>query len=100
MRLEDLPWYRRGDDGSWQKYDGGNWGAGERPTPRDGTNSGTTNRAGTNDTYGQLERDRAARTEGSTRTRDYGTMRSGGSTGGGSYRGGGAMRGGGGRRPG
>ena len=33
-----------------------------------------TNRAGTNDTYGQLERDRAARTEGSTRTRDYGTM--------------------------
>jgi len=93
--------YRRQDDGSWQKYDGGNWGAGERPTPRDGTNSGTTNRAGTNDTYGQLERDRAARTEGSTRTRDYGTMRGSGTTGGGSYRGGGGMRsGGGGRRPG
>ena len=84
----------RGDDGSWQKYDGGSWGSGEKPTPRDGsttagTNAGTTNRAGTNDTYGQLERDRAARTEGTTRTRDYGTMRAR-LTGGGSYRGGGA----------
>jgi hypothetical protein len=93
--------YRRGDDGSWQKYDGGSWGSGEKPTPRDGSNAGTTNRAGTNDTYGQLERDRAARTEGSTRTRDYGTMRSSGTTGGGSYRGGGMRSGGGGgRRPG
>jgi hypothetical protein len=72
--------YRRQDDGSWQKYEGGSWGSAEKPTPRDrtttsGTAAGTTNRAGTNDTYGQLERDRAARTEGSTRTRDYGTTR-------------------------
>jgi hypothetical protein len=96
--------YRRQDDGSWQKYDGGSWGAGEKPTPRDrtttsGANAGTTNRAGTNDTYGQLERDRAARTEGATRTRDYGTTRSNPTRSGygGSYRAGG-MRGGGGRR--
>ncbi len=95
--------YRRQDDGSWQKHDGGSWGSGERPTPRDstttpGTNAGTTNRPGTNDTYGQLERDRAARTEGTTRTRDYGTTRSNPGGYGGSYRAGGGSRGGGGRR--
>ena len=95
--------YRRQDDGSWQKHDGGSWGAGERPTPRDGsttsgTNAGVANRAGTNDTYGQLERDRAARTEGTTRTRDYGTTRSNPGGYGGSYRAGGGMRGGGRRR--
>jgi hypothetical protein len=105
--------YRR-QDGSWQKWDSGSWTPAETPTPqRDragntGSNTGATNRAGTADrtpsspeTMGQLERDRSARTEGTTRTRDYGTTRSqpSGSGYGGSYRTGG-MRGGGGRRPG
>jgi hypothetical protein len=103
--------YRR-QDGSWQKWDNGSWGAAETPTPRDRTSTGgtgaadragTTNRTpATGDTVGQLDRDRAARTEGATRTRDYGTTRTSpqprsGSGYGGSYRTGGS-RGGGGRR--
>ena len=45
-------------------------------------------------TYGQLERDRAARAEGTQRTRDYGSYKSDGASAG-SYR---ARSGGGGRR--
>ena len=99
--------YRR-QDGSWQKWDNGSWGSAETPTPRDRQSTGGatagTDRAGT-DTVGQLDRDRAARTEGATRTRDYGTTRtspqprSGSGSGyGGSYRTGGMRGGGGGRR--
>jgi len=74
--------YRR-QDGSWQKYDNGNWGNVNTPSPTQ-----------------QLDRDRAARTEGATRTRDYGTARSSSSSRAtGSYRpSGGARAGGGGRR--
>ncbi len=47
----------------------------------------------------QLNRDAAARREGTQRSSDYGNYRSGsGSRGTGSYRGGGGSRGGGGRR--
>ena len=67
---------------------------------------GSGARAGGDSTISQLDRDRAARTDGATRTRDAGTYRSGagstsrgGSSYGGSYRpSGGGMRGGGGRR--
>jgi hypothetical protein len=87
--------YRR-QDGSWQKHENGGWSdtarQPERPTPN-------TQSAGTTD---QLNRDSRARTEGATRTKDYGTYsRGGGSTStrsAGSYRGGGMSRGGGGRR--
>ena len=106
--------YRK-QDGTWQKWDNGSWGSAETPTPRDrtstgGATAGTNDRAGTTtrtpstDTVGQLDRDRAARTEGTTRTGDYGTTRttqprtSSGSGYGGSYRTGGMRGGGGGRR--
>jgi hypothetical protein len=50
-------------------------------------------------TTDQLNRDAAARREGTQRSRDYGTYKGGsGTRGTGSYRGGGGMRGGGGRR--
>jgi hypothetical protein len=101
--------YRR-EGGSWQKYENGSWGSVDKPTPtgeRAGTASeraGTTQRATPStrsvdqSTYGQLERDRSARSSGSQRTSDYGSVRSSPSTRStGSYRGGG-MRGGGGRR--
>jgi hypothetical protein len=115
--------YRKEGD-TWQRYEGGGgWGDTNRPTPRDpatrqtsgdraGTASAGTTAAG-GGTVGQLDRDRAARTDGATRTRDAGTYRSGGgstttrsggSSYGGSYRPsgggsrGGGMRGGGGRR--
>jgi len=101
--------YRREDGGGWSKYENGSWGSAERPTPS-GDRAGTAgDRAGTatprtGDTVGQLNRDSAARTEGSTRTRDYGSVKSsGGGTsrpgGYGTYRpSGGGFRGGGGRR--
>ena len=71
--------YRR-QDGGWQKYDNGSWGSANTPTQ-------------------QLDRDRAARAEGATRTRDYGAARSsGGTRSTGSYRPSAGTRGGGGRR--
>jgi hypothetical protein len=104
--------YRR-QDGAWQKYDNGSWGsvdsaaareraagAADRTTASPGAadrGATSTRTPTTGDTVGQLDRDRAARTEGATRTRDYGTTRSGGAGAGGSYRAGG-MRGGGRRR--
>jgi uncharacterized membrane protein YgcG len=94
--------YRR-QDGTWQKSDGsGGWSDTARqpegrPTPNT-QSAGTADRATTD----QLNRDSRARTEGTTRTNDYGTYsRGGGSTStrsAGSYRGGGMSRGGGGRR--
>jgi len=96
--------YRK-QDGTWQKYDNGGWSntdrqpSGERPTPStDRATPSTTDRStadrGTTD---QLNRDSAARREGTTRTNDYGNYRSGsGTRGTGSYRGGGGSRGGGG----
>ena len=98
--------YRRDEGGGWSKHENGSWGSAERPTPSGdraataGTDRDTTARSG--DTVGQLNRDSAARTEGTTRTRDYGSVKSsGGSTprSGGTYRpSGGGFRGGGGRR--
>jgi hypothetical protein len=97
--------YRR-QDGTWQKYENGGWSntdrqpSGERPTPT-GERAGSLDR-GTTD---QLNRDAAARREGTQRSGDYGNYRGGtstprstGSYRGGGSRGGGSMRGGGGRR--
>ncbi len=104
--------YRR-DGGTWQKYENGGWSntdrqPADRPTPREGSagtpragTTATTPNRGTTDggTVSQLDRDSAARREGTQRTGDYGTYRGGsGTRGTGSYRGGGGMRGGGGRR--
>jgi hypothetical protein len=94
--------YRR-EDGTWQKYDNGGWSntdrqPGETPRPTDRT---TTRQQPTVDrsTMDQLNRDSAARREGTQRTGDYGNYRSGsGTRGTGSYRGGGGARAGGGRR--
>ena len=116
----------RSQDGNWQKYDNGGWsntdrqpGETPRPTPNDRSTSGaagtdrSTGTTGTRPTTAdrqsmdrgtadQLNRDSAARAEGSQRTSDYGNYRSGSGGGStrstGSYRGGGASRGGGGRR--
>jgi hypothetical protein len=99
--------YRR-QDGSWQKYDNGGWSntdrQPERPQPT--TDRATTRQNPTVDrssvdrsTTDQLNRDAAARREGTQRSNDYGSYRGGsGTRGTGSYRGGGGARGGGGRR--
>jgi hypothetical protein len=101
--------YRR-QDGTWQKHENGGWTntdkqPGDRPTPR--TDGAATTRQQPTDrstmdrsTTDQLNRDAAARREGTQRTRDQGTYRGGSSTRSpGSYRGGGGgFRGGGGRR--
>lgn len=106
--------YRKQGD-SWQKYENGSWGGVERPQPtqaqRDAAQQradSARDRAASSPTTSQLNRDAAARTQGTQRTRDYGTyQRSGGSrTAGSTYRpsggarsyGGGGFRGGGGRR--
>jgi hypothetical protein len=103
--------YRR-QDGSWQKYDNGSWGSVDRPTPRDragasGTAGATQRPASGSNTVSQLDRDRAARTQGTARTRYYTPARAGGDRAAGSYRpsggtrsagSGGARRGGGRRR--
>ena len=106
--------YRR-QDGTWQKYDNGGWSntdkQPERPAPSgtDRPTTSSTNRSSSVDsaTRDQLDRDAKARTEGASRTKDYGSYKSGSgassssSRSTGSYRGsggGGASRGGGGRR--
>jgi hypothetical protein len=102
--------YRNNGNG-WQKYDNGSWGSVDRPTPNQNratpqqqnraTPQNRPSTAGGGDaTVNQLNRDRAARTEGQARTRDYGNARSSGATrSGGSYRpSGGARAGGGGGR--
>jgi hypothetical protein len=96
--------YRR-QDGTWQKYDDGNWSNTDRqptrPNPQD--RSTTADRPATQQatptdrgTVDQLNRDSAARREGTQRTNDYGSYRGGSSSprSTGSYRGGGASRGG------
>ena len=103
--------YRR-EGGTWQKYEDGNWSntdrqpntprPTDRSTTRDQPTAGTTSRTPTDrGTIDQLDRDSAARREGSQRTKDYGNYRSGAGAstrGTGSYRGGGGARAGGGRR--
>jgi hypothetical protein len=96
--------YRR-QDGTWQKYENGGWSntdrqpSGERPTPNATTRQNQpTDRTTTSDrgTIDQLNRDAAARANGTQRTRDYGGYSRGtGTSGTGSYRGGGMSRGGG-----
>ncbi len=96
--------YRK-DGGDWQKYDNGGWSNTDRQpsqTPRT-TDRSTTAGAVDRSTTDQLNRDAAARREGTQRTSDYGTYRGGSTRSGssaGSYRGGGggARAGGGGRR--
>ena len=95
--------YRRGEGGGWEKYDNGSWGSAGTPRDRGTSTAGSTSRTSpaSSETMGQLERDRSARTEGTTRTRDYSTTRSSPSSGArssGSYRPSGGMRGGGRRR--
>jgi hypothetical protein len=99
--------YRR-QDGTWQKYDNGGWSntdrqPGDRPQPTDRSTTRqqpTVDRSTDRGTIDQLNRDSAARREGTQRTGDYGNYRGGsGTRGTGSYRGGGGARaGGGGRR--
>lgn len=99
--------YRKGSDGSWQQWNNGGWesGSGNRPTP----NSGATNRAGntgagagTSDrgtsSTSQLERDRAARSTGTSRTTRSSTYQKSPSVSRGSTYGGGMRAGGGGGR--
>ncbi len=79
--------YRR-EDGTWQKYDNGNWSNTDRQP-------GNVPRPTDRSTTDQLNRDAAARREGTQRTQDYSNYRSGsGSKSTGSYRSGGARTGG------
>ena len=103
--------YRR-ENGTWQKHENGSWQntdrqpSGERPTPSQQSAGATSgSRATDRGTVDQLNRDSRARTEGTTRTTDYGSYRGGSGTAntgsyrsGGASRSGGGMRGGGGRR--
>jgi hypothetical protein len=106
--------YRRQGDG-WQKYDNGGWNNVSRPEnapARDGSSAAAagTRDAATRDRSGvagpsaspysggtmdQLNRDSKARSEGTQRTRDYGSYQRGGGGYGGSssYRGGGSYGG-------
>jgi hypothetical protein len=95
--------YRR-DNGTWQKYDNGGWTntpnqPGGRPTPnstnRTGATAGTARSGAESGTVNQLNRDSAARSEGTQRSGDYGSYRGGsGTSGTGSYRSGGGGGGG------
>jgi hypothetical protein len=97
--------YRR-QDGTWQKYDNGGWSntdkqPGEKPRPTSRQEPTVDRSSMDRSTVEQLNRDSAARREGTQRTQDYGNYRSGsGTRSTGSYRGGGggARRAGGGRR--
>lgn len=113
--------YRRDQNGNWSKWDNGSWNQVQRPdraTQREdmlndqareqlrqsernqarGERTGQSKRSQMdNSTYRGLERDRAARTEGSRRTSDFGSY-SRSRSGGGSYRSGGFRGGGGGFR--
>jgi hypothetical protein len=104
----------RNQGGGWQKYQNGGWNSLDRPTGTSGQLGGGARRSAdqgglTPATRDQLNRDRAARTDGAQRTRDLGSIQSSGGSarGAGSYRpssggmragGGGGMRGGGGAR--
>jgi hypothetical protein len=99
--------YRR-DNGTWQKYDNGGWSNTDRqpaqtprPTDRATTaGSGDATRTPSSSTLNQLDRDSAARREGTQRSSDYSTYKgSSGTRSTGTYRpSGGGARGGGGRR--
>lgn len=117
--------YRRDSSGNWQKWENGGWNSPNRPEQRGsgsvrdsmmndraraesragGDRVGNSSRPSTMDrsTVSGLERDRAARSSGSQRSRDFGNYsrspssnRSVGGYGGGSRGGGGGFRGGGG----
>jgi hypothetical protein len=96
--------YRNNGSG-WQKWDNGSWNSANRPTPQNratpstGQNRATPSTGDRSDpTANQLDRDRAARREGQSRTRDFGNARSSGATrSGGSYRPSGGARAGGAR---
>jgi hypothetical protein len=113
--------YRRDQNGNWSKWQDGSWSSVPRAEQNNGardsmlndrarqqerTNrreSATGERAGQAaqrnqmdpSTYRNLERDRAARREGTQRSRDYGSYSRSRSSSAGSYRGGGGFRGGG-----
>jgi len=99
--------YRRDQNGNWQKWDNGSWNSASRPEQRDAARDSMLNdrarqaergargeRIGDSSsrpsqidrgTMSTLERDRAARSSGSQRSRDYGSYsrsRSSGSVGG------------------
>lgn len=119
--------YRRDQNGNWSKWDNGNWNSASRPEQNNSVRDGMLNdrgrqqerqnrrenatgeRAGDRaaprnqmdpSTMRNLERDRAARREGTQRSRDYGSYSRSRSSSAGSYRGGGfgGGRGGGGFR--
>jgi hypothetical protein len=99
----------RNQGGSWQKYDNGSWNSVDRPVGTSGqlgAGDRAQDRGLSSSTVDQLNRDRAARSDGAQRTRDLGSVKSGGGStrtwsGAGSYRprsggfGGGGFRGGG-----
>jgi hypothetical protein len=95
----------RNQGGGWQKYENGGWSSAERPVGTAGQIGsgarGDLSRDSSSSTLNQLNRDRAARSEATQRTRDLSTVRStSGSSRASSYRpsGGGFRSGGGGGR--
>ena len=64
--------YKKGDDGGWQQYDNGGWNSVDKPTPQQREQAGAQAREKAASsgaaTTGQLDRDAAARTQGTERT--------------------------------
>ena len=95
--------YRR-QDGQWQQYQDGGWSNTDRKQksavePASRQRDGDRQPGGSTGTTNQLDRDSAARREGSQRVQDYGTYRGGSSAGSArTYRPSGGARRGGGRR--
>ena len=97
--------YKKQDGGGWQKYDDGGWSNVDQPTPqqreqaKQAAGQARSNPASTaaTPTMGQLERDSAARSQGTERTRSAGYASSPTASQG-SYRPSGGQRSGGGRR--
>jgi hypothetical protein len=102
VRTESGDIYAGRDGNVYKREEGGGWSDVNRPEPTGQARDRAATSGLDASTRGQLDRDRAARAEGATRTRDASSMRgSGGSSTSmrsGSYRPSGGARGGGGRR--
>ena len=96
----------RNQGGTWQKYENGSWNNAQGPANQPAARSGTATDRGTTSrsdpaTINQLDRDAAARRDGSQRTNDATSIRGGTTRSGtGSYRPSGGSAGGGARRAG
>jgi hypothetical protein len=87
--------YRRDGSGNWDRWSNGSWNNVQRPGQGGATLRESFRQSGSRasqmdrSTFGNLERDRSARSEGAQRTRDYSSYRNRGGGNAGSFRSGG-----------